>query len=71
MPEIAEVRTVRKVLKENIVGRTIKDINYRICTNLPQDVEKGFKSLKENLPMCEKALDFLKRYVKDFFWRYG
>ena len=26
---------------------------------------KNFKFLKENLPMCEKALDFLKRYVKD------
>ena len=25
----------------------------------------NFKFLKENLPMCEKALDFLKRYVKD------
>ena len=30
---------------------SIKDINYRICTNLPHDVEKGFKSLKENLPI--------------------
>ena len=29
MPEIAEVRTVRKVLKKNIVGRTIIDIIYR------------------------------------------
>ena len=28
---------------------------------------KNFKFLKENLPMCEKALDFLKRYVKDLF----
>ena len=26
---------------------------------------KNFKFLKETLPMCEKALDFLKRYVKD------
>ena len=26
---------------------------------------KNFKFLKENLPICEKALDFLKRYVKD------
>ena len=26
---------------------------------------KNFKFLKESLPMCEKALDFLKRYVKD------
>jgi formamidopyrimidine-DNA glycosylase len=29
MPEIAEVRTVAKVLKKNIIGRTIKDIKYR------------------------------------------
>lgn len=29
MPEIAEVRTVRKVLNDTIVGRTIKDIKYR------------------------------------------
>ena len=26
---------------------------------------KNFKFLKDALPMCEKALDFLKRYVKD------
>ena len=26
---------------------------------------KNFKFLKETLPMCEKATDFLKRYVKD------
>ena len=29
MPEIAEVRTVKNVLKNRIVGRTIKDIKYR------------------------------------------
>lgn len=27
---------------------------------------KNEKFLKENLPMCEKAVDFLKRYVKDW-----
>ena len=27
---------------------------------------KSEKFLKENLPMCEKAIDFLKRYVKDW-----
>ena len=27
----------------------------------------NFKFLKETLPMCEKAIDFLKRYVKDLF----
>ena len=26
---------------------------------------KDFKFLKDTLPMCEKAIDFLKRYVKD------
>jgi oligosaccharide amylase len=26
-----------------------------------------FKFLKDTLPMCEKAIDFLKRYVKDLF----
>ena len=26
---------------------------------------KNFKFLKETLPMCEKGIDFLKRYVKD------
>ena len=26
-----------------------------------------FKFLKETLPMCEKAIDFLKKYVKDIF----
>ena len=28
---------------------------------------KSEKFLKENLPMCEKAIDFLKRYIKDIF----
>lgn len=28
---------------------------------------KDEKFLKETLPMCEKAIDFLKRYVKDIF----
>lgn len=30
---------------------------------------KSEKFLKENLQMCEKAVDFLKRYVKDIFCR--
>lgn len=29
------------------------------------EITKDDKFLKENLPMCEKAVDFLKRYVKD------
>ena len=28
---------------------------------------KDFKFLKDTLPMCEKAIDFLKRYIKDIF----
>ena len=32
---------------------------------------KNFKFLKECLPMCEKALDFLKRYVKDLLEETG
>ncbi len=28
---------------------------------------KDFKFLRDTLPMCEKAIDFLKRYVKDLF----
>ena len=32
---------------------------------------KNFKFLKECLPMCEKALDFLKRYVKDLIEETG
>ncbi len=29
------------------------------------EITKDEKFLKENLPMCEKAIDFLKRYVRD------
>lgn len=32
---------------------------------------KNFKFLKDCLPMCEKALDFLKRYVKDILAKTG
>ena len=32
---------------------------------------KDEKFLKENLPMCEKAIDFLKRYIKDIFEETG
>lgn len=31
------------------------------------EITKDDKFLKENLPMCEKAVDFLKRYIKDIF----
>ena len=44
MPEIAEVRTVRKVLKESIVGRTIKDITYRYDGIIKTDKDE-FKNI--------------------------
>lgn len=31
------------------------------------ELTKNEKFLKENLQMCEKAIDFLKRYIKDIF----
>ncbi len=44
MPEIAEVRTVRKVLKDRLVGRTIKDILYRYDGIIKSD-KKEFKDI--------------------------
>ena len=32
---------------------------------------EDFKFLKDTLPMCERAIDFLKRYVKDLFEQTG
>ena len=51
--EISEnyIRNIYDYVINKKLKLSIKDINYRICTNLPQDVEKGFKSLKENLPI--------------------
>ena len=44
MPEIAEVRTVKSVLKKNLIGRTIKDINYRYDGIIKTD-KKEFKDI--------------------------
>ena len=44
MPEIAEVRTVKKVLKDRLVGRTIKDISYRYEGIIKSD-KKEFKDI--------------------------
>jgi formamidopyrimidine-DNA glycosylase len=44
MPEIAEVRTVAKVLKKNIIGRTIKDIKYRYDGIIKTDKDE-FKNI--------------------------
>jgi formamidopyrimidine-DNA glycosylase len=44
MPEIAEVRTVRSVLKKNLIGKTIKDIIYRYDGIIKSDKEE-FKNI--------------------------
>ena len=44
MPEIAEVRTVRKVLNNSIVGKTIKDLKYRYDGIIKTDKEE-FKDI--------------------------
>ena len=44
MPEIAEVRTVRKVLKDRLVGRTITNISYRYDGIIKSDKEE-FKNI--------------------------
>ncbi len=43
--KIIEIDKKNKKLK-----LSIKDIEYRICTDLPADSEKGFNSLKKQLP---------------------
>ena len=45
MPEIAEVRTVKKALKEKIIDRTIKDIIYRYDGIIKSDKEEFKKIL--------------------------
>ena len=44
MPEIAEVRTVRKVLKDRLVGRTITNISFRYDGIIKSD-RKEFKDI--------------------------
>ena len=44
MPEIAEVRTVKSVLKKRLIGRTIKDIKYRYDGIIKSDKEE-FKNI--------------------------
>ena len=44
MPEIAEVRTVRKVLKDRLVGRTITNISYRYDGIIKSDKDE-FKNI--------------------------
>ena len=43
--EIIDIDEKNKKLK-----LSIKNIEYRICTSVPEDSEKGFSTLKENLP---------------------
>lgn len=47
MPEIAEVRTVKKALKSKLIGRTIKDIIYRYDGIIKSDKEE-FKNILIN-----------------------
>ena len=44
MPELAEVRTVKKVLKSKLVGRKITDIIYRYDGIIKSDKEE-FKNI--------------------------
>ena len=44
MPEIAEVRTVKNVLKKNLIGRTIKNISYRYDGIIKTDKDE-FKNI--------------------------
>ncbi|MCR5223605.1 MAG: hypothetical protein K6C11_00425 [Bacilli bacterium] len=44
MPEIAEVRTVKSVLKKRLIGRTIKDIKYRYDGIIKSD-KNEFKNI--------------------------
>ena len=43
--KVLEVDNKNKKLK-----LSIKNFDYRICTNLPKDSVSGFKTLEENLP---------------------
>lgn len=61
MPEIAEVRTVRKALKEKIVGRTIKDIIYRYDPIIKSD-KAEFKKL-----LVGKKITDIENYGKWLF----
>lgn len=61
MPEIAEVRTVKKALKEKLVGRKIKDIIYRYDGIIKSDKEE-FKSV-----LINKTITDIDNYGKWLF----
>jgi len=60
MPEIAEVRTVVKALKKNIIGRTIKDINIRYKGIIKTDINE-FKSILINKKITD--VDNLGKWI--------
>ena len=58
--EVIDVDEKNKKLK-----LSIKNIEYRICANLPEDSEKGFATLKEELPKwIEEAEKEMKKATK-------
>ena len=61
MPEIAEVRTVRKVLKDRLIGRTIKDISYRYDGIIKTDKQE-FKDI-----LIDKTITDVDNYGKWIF----
>ena len=60
MPEIAEVRTVRKVLKDRLVGRTITDISYRYDGIIKSDKDE-FKNVLKNKTITD--VDNLGKWI--------
>lgn len=61
MPEIAEVRTVKKVLKDKLVGRTITNISYRY----DGIIKSSKKDFKKNL--IGKTITDVDNYGKWIF----
>ena len=65
MPEIAEVRTVKKALKDKIVGRTIKDILYRY-DGIIKSNKKEFKDI-----LIDRKITDVDNYGKWLFIKLG
>lgn len=60
MPEIAEVRTVKKVLKDRLIGRTITNISYRYDGIIKSDKEE-FKSILKGKTITD--IDNLGKWI--------
>ena len=65
MPELAEVRTVKSVLKKNLIGRTIKDIKYRYDGIIKSD-KKEFKDI-----LIGRTITDVDNYGKWLFIKLG